>query len=125
MALPKTYKQAAFKGVGEDLTIEEVELRLPEHGEILVKLEACGVCHSDTFAQYNAFGGGFPMVPGHEFIGRVAALGTGVTGWALGDRIGGAWHAGHDNTCDNCKLGFYQLCTPYVVHGVTKPGGCE
>ncbi|KAH8660342.1 alcohol dehydrogenase GroES-like domain-containing protein [Xylariales sp. PMI_506] len=123
MALPKTYKQAVFNAMGGELALEEVPLVMPRPGEILVKVEACGVCHTDACAQYNVFGGGFPIVPGHEIIGKVAALGDGVAGWEIGDRIGGAWHAGHDDTCDNCKLGYYQLCEPYVVNGVTKPGG--
>lgn len=98
-SLPKTYKQASFKELGGDLVLEEVPLRLPAAGEILVKVEACGVCHSDVFAKYNAWGAGYPMVPGHEIIGKVAALGDGVSGWTVGDRIGGAWHGGHDGTC--------------------------
>jgi Zn-dependent alcohol dehydrogenase len=56
--LPKTFKQAAFKEQGGPLTVEEVELQLPEKGEILVKVQACGVCHSDSFAQNNVFGVG-------------------------------------------------------------------
>jgi len=58
MNLPKTYKRAAFKEMGAPLVIEEVELILPGNGELLVKVEACGVCFSDTFAQQNAMGGG-------------------------------------------------------------------
>ena len=57
ISLPKTYKQAAFKAQGAPLTVEEVELKMPEHGEVLVKVEACGVCHSDSFAQLNFMGG--------------------------------------------------------------------
>lgn len=56
--LPKTFKQAVCKEQGAPLTIEEVELRMPEKGEVLVKVEACGVCHSDTFVSMNVFGGG-------------------------------------------------------------------
>jgi D-arabinose 1-dehydrogenase-like Zn-dependent alcohol dehydrogenase len=56
--LPKTFKRATFKEQGAALTLEEVELQLPEKGEILVKVEACGVCHSDVFAQQNVFGAG-------------------------------------------------------------------
>ncbi|KAK8097497.1 hypothetical protein PG984_016636 [Apiospora sp. TS-2023a] len=123
MTLPKTYKQAAFKEQGGPLVVETVPLKLPGPGEILVKVEACGVCHSDVFAQHNAWGAGFPMVPGHEFIGRVAAVGEGVQGWELGQRIGGAWHGGHDGSCDMCKQGLYQFCQPFVVNGVTKEGG--
>lgn len=125
MALPKTYKQAAFKETGGPLVVEEVSLKLPTAGEILVKVEACGVCHSEIFAQYNVWGAGFPVVPGHEIIGKVAALGDGVQGWNVGDRIGGAWHGGHDGSCDKCKRGLYQFCEPFVVNGVTKDGGCK
>ena len=58
MSLPRTYKHAVFKSQGTPLTIEEVPLNLPNKGEILVKVEACGVCHSDVFAQHNVMGGG-------------------------------------------------------------------
>lgn len=57
-SLPKTFKQAVFKEKGAPLTVEEVELKMPEKGEVLVKVEACGVCHSDLFAQLNVMGGG-------------------------------------------------------------------
>ncbi|KAH8894511.1 alcohol dehydrogenase GroES-like domain-containing protein [Thozetella sp. PMI_491] len=123
MSLPKTYKQAAFKTLGGGLTIEEVPLVMPEPDQILVKVEASGVCHSDVFVQHNLWGAGFPMVPGHEIVGRVAALGDGVVGWKIGDRVGGGWHGGHDGTCENCRDGFYQFCQPYIVNGVTRNGG--
>ena len=125
MALPKTYKQAAFKEVGGPLVIEEVALKQPNKGEVLVKVEACGVCHSDIFPQYDIWGAGFPLVPGHEIIGKVVALGEGIQDWKLGDRIGGAWHGGHDGKCDTCKKGFLQFCEPYIVNGINKNGGCE
>jgi Zn-dependent alcohol dehydrogenase len=58
MSLPKTYKQAVFKEAGAPIKIEETKLTLPGKGEVLVKVEACGVCFSDTFAQHNVMGGG-------------------------------------------------------------------
>lgn len=58
MTLPKTFKQAVFKAQGEPLTVEDAELKLPGPGEVLVKVEACGVCYSDMFAQHNGMGGG-------------------------------------------------------------------
>jgi D-arabinose 1-dehydrogenase-like Zn-dependent alcohol dehydrogenase len=125
MSLPKTYKRAAFVEAGQPLKVDTAPLKMPGAGEILVKVEACGVCHSDVFVQYNVWGAGFPMVPGHEIIGRVAALGEGVNGWKNGDRIGGSWHGGHDGTCDTCKQGLPQFCQPFVVNGVTKDGGCK
>ncbi|ROV93945.1 hypothetical protein VSDG_06270 [Cytospora chrysosperma] len=97
MTLPKTYKQAVFKEQGAPLTLEDVELKHPGPGEVLVKVEACGVCHSDMFAQLNFFGAGFPIAPGHEIIGRVAEVGDGVAGWNIGDRVGAGWHGGHDD----------------------------
>lgn len=96
MSLPQSYKQAVFKAQGEPLTIEQAPLKLPGAGEILVKVEACGVCFSDMFAQNNVMGGGFPLVPGHEIIGRVAAVGGGDSLWKVGDRVGAGWHGGHD-----------------------------
>ncbi|OQE09847.1 hypothetical protein PENVUL_c005G07935 [Penicillium vulpinum] len=122
-SIPSTYKQAVFKEKDASLTLEEVELILPKRDEILVKVEACGVCHSDHFAQVNLMGGGFPLVPGHEIIGRVAAVGEGETLWKEGDRIGGAWHGGHDGTCGACKKGFFQMCDNGQVNGISRNGG--
>ncbi|KAK2745119.1 hypothetical protein FQN57_004026 [Myotisia sp. PD_48] len=104
MSLPKTFKRAVFKEAGAALTIEEVVLTTLDKGEILVKVEACGVCYSDIFAQQNVMGGGFsPLVPGHELIGRVAAVGSGISRWNIGDRIGAGWHGGHDYA-EYCKI---------------------
>jgi D-arabinose 1-dehydrogenase-like Zn-dependent alcohol dehydrogenase len=125
MSLPKTYKHAVFKEKGAPLTLEETELRMPSENEILIKVEACGVCYSDMYAQYNGMGGGFPLVPGHEVIGRVAAVGSSVIGWKSGDRIGTGWHGGHDGTCNACKQGWYQMCDNPIVNGENKNGGCE
>ncbi|KAH8428590.1 uncharacterized protein LDX57_006286 [Aspergillus melleus] len=123
MALPQTYKQAVFKSLGAPLVIEEVPMTPPGPNEILVKVEACGVCYSDMFAQNNIMGAGFPLVPGHEIVGHVAAVGGNVSGWKAGDRIGGAWHGGHDGTCKACRKGFFQMCDQAQVNGETKNGG--
>lgn len=125
MSLPKTYKQAAFKGLGEKLVLEEAPLKLPGSGQILVKVEACGICHTDLCAQYNYLGGGFPIVPGHEIVGTVAAVGENVTGWSVGDRIGAGYHGGHDETCDQCLQGWPQMCDNPVANGITINGGCK
>lgn len=89
MALPKLYKQAVFKALEENLVLE-------------VKVEACGVCHTDLCAWYNYLGGCFPMVPEYELFGKVVAVGDGVTNWKIGDRFGGGYHGGHDGTCAQC-----------------------
>ncbi|OTA64049.1 putative alcohol dehydrogenase [Hypoxylon sp. EC38] len=123
MSLPRFYKQAAFKVQGGPLMIEQVPLKLPGAREILVKVDACGVCFSDMFAQNNVMGGGFPLVPGHEIIGRVAAVGEEVSLWKVGDRVGAGWHGGHDGTCKACKQGWHQMCDNAVVNGETMNGG--
>ncbi|KAH9890330.1 GroES-like protein [Xylariomycetidae sp. FL2044] len=123
MSLPKTYKQAVFSAQGKPLTIEQTPMKLPARGEVLVKVEACGVCFSDMFAQNNVMGGGFPICPGHEIIGRVAAVGEGVTTWKAGDRVGAGWHGGHDSTCGACQKGWFQMCDNQVINGETKNGG--
>ncbi len=125
MSLPKTYKQAAFHEAGGPLVVSQVPLQQPGQGEILIKVEACGVCHSDVQPQHNAWGAGFPIVPGHEVIGRVAALGEGVSDWKEGERVGAAWHGGMCGACDKCQQGLYQFCAPYIVNGVNKNGGCK
>ncbi|KAH6612210.1 chaperonin 10-like protein [Chaetomium sp. MPI-SDFR-AT-0129] len=122
-SLPKTFKKAAFTEKGGRLSIQEAQLEGPAKGEVLVKVEACGVCHSDSFVKYNAYGVGYPLTPGHEIIGRVAALGEGVDGWKVGDRIGGGWHGGHDGICGSCKKSLFQMCSNKAINGVTRNGG--
>ncbi|RAK73797.1 GroES-like protein [Aspergillus fijiensis CBS 313.89] len=123
MSLPATFKQAVFRSAGSPLVIEESPLTPPGDRQLLVKVEACGVCSSDRWAQNNVMGGGFPIVPGHEIIGRVAGLGNGVSNWKVGDRVGGGWHGGHDGTCRACDKGYFQMCSAQQVNGETKNGG--
>ncbi|KAI0909797.1 alcohol dehydrogenase GroES-like domain-containing protein [Ustulina deusta] len=123
MSLPQSYKRAAFKALGEGLTLEDVPMQKPGHGEILVKVQACGVCHTDFYAQVNAMGGGFPKVPGHEIIGTVAAVGHGVQGWNVNDRVGAGYHGGHDGTCHQCREGWPQMCDNLATNGISRDGG--
>ncbi|TLS26313.1 hypothetical protein PpBr36_05368, partial [Pyricularia pennisetigena] len=123
MTLPSTFKAAVFKAQGQPLTFEDLPMKEPGRGEILVKVEACGVCHSDSFAQVNAWGAGFPRIPGHEIIGRVAAVGQDVSGWEAGQRVGSGWHGGHDGTCKACNKGVHQMCENQLINGITKDGG--
>lgn len=64
--------------------------------KILVKVLACGVCHSDAVVRMGGFGNSFPIIPGHEIIGEVAAVPSSEKRWKEGDRVGGPWHGGHD-----------------------------
>jgi D-arabinose 1-dehydrogenase-like Zn-dependent alcohol dehydrogenase len=86
--LPKTYKAAAFEKANAPLTPKDVPLKEPSAGELLVKGIATGVCHSDAGVQSRAFGSSFPIIPGHEIIGNIAAIGDGKR-WKVGDRVSG------------------------------------
>ncbi|KAF4342052.1 general amidase [Fusarium beomiforme] len=112
-----------FDENGAKLTIKEVELKQPGPGYLLVKVLACGVCHTDIWIQQGRFGNVFPRTPGHEAVGDVVAVGDGVKNFKTGDRVGGAWHGGHDGTCRSCQQGIFQLCDNEAINGVTMNGG--
>jgi D-arabinose 1-dehydrogenase-like Zn-dependent alcohol dehydrogenase len=110
-----------------DGPFEIVERPVPEpaRGEIRVKVEACGVCHSDAMTRHARVPGiTLPRVPGHEVIGRVDAVGEGVDGWRNGDRVGVGWHGGQCGRCENCRRGDFFACqTMHRITGVTTDGG--
>ncbi|KAI4091266.1 MAG: hypothetical protein L6R37_007769 [Teloschistes peruensis] len=113
-SLPKTYKAAVFKKANEKLTIEDVELRQPEEGQVLIKVLATGVCHSDAMTQSGVMGSPFPIVPGHEMIGDVMAVGPREKKWKVGDRVG---------VCKACNRGLFQMCENETINGVLRDGG--
>ncbi|OOF93069.1 hypothetical protein ASPCADRAFT_173766 [Aspergillus carbonarius ITEM 5010] len=122
--LPKSYKAWVIASVGAPLELREVELKLPAAGELLVQVRACGVCFTDVAVQKGELGDNlFPRVPGHEIIGDIVALGEGVQGYSLGQRIGGAWLGGHDNVCRSCRRGLFQACRNTVYNGASRDGG--
>ncbi|KAI0839241.1 alcohol dehydrogenase [Hypoxylon sp. FL0890] len=123
MSLPKTYKAAILEKKGQPVTIKDVELKQPGPGQVLVKVLACGVCHSDIFVQGGHLGDVFPRVPGHEIVGDVVAVGSNVTRFKGGERVGGPWHGGHDSTCRQCARSLFQICDNAQVNGVTMDGG--
>ncbi|TAQ88866.1 hypothetical protein B7494_g2800 [Chlorociboria aeruginascens] len=122
-SLPKTFKAAVFESAGAPFTIKDVELKHPTDGQVLVKVLACGICHSDRAVQAGLFGNSFPIIPGHEIIGNVAAIGPNVTRFKVGERVGGPWHGGHDDSCKQCQRGQFQMCQNAAVNGVTRDGG--
>ncbi|RWA13889.1 hypothetical protein EKO27_g1224 [Xylaria grammica] len=122
-SLPKTYKGAAIVKSNEPVVIKEFELKEPGPGQILVKVIACGVCHTDSFEASGAFGEMWPRVPGHEIIGDVVAVGERVTRFTKNDRVGGPWHGGHDSSCRSCARGQYQMCDNAQINGVSFDGG--
>ncbi len=107
-----------------DLVVEERSVPEPGPGEAVVKVAACGVCHSDMFAREGAYPGvSFPVVPGHEIAGAVHALGDGVQGWTEGQRVGVGWYGGACGWCKPCRAGALISCQNTVIPGVTADGG--
>lgn len=100
------------------------EVRDPAANEIRVRVEACGVCHSDALTRGGAFPGlTLPRVPGHEIAGRVDALGSNVRAWKVGDRVGVGWHGGHCFVCVACRKGDFINCEKAQITGLTMDGG--
>jgi propanol-preferring alcohol dehydrogenase len=102
----------------------EREVPTPGARQVRVKVEACGVCHSDVFVKSGAYPGlQLPRVPGHEIAGRVDAIGPDVTAWKVGDRVGVGWHGGHCFVCDACRRGLFINCANGKVTGISHDGG--
>jgi D-arabinose 1-dehydrogenase-like Zn-dependent alcohol dehydrogenase len=107
------------------LELVEREIPEPSAGTVRVKVEACGVCHSDTYAKEGTLPGSrFPRVPGHEVAGVVDAVGAGVAVWKAGQRVGVGWNGGYCGACDACRRGDFFACRVVTqVTGVTVDGG--
>lgn len=106
------------------LHVDTLEIPKPGPGEVRIHIGACGICHSDMFTVHNAWPGiSYPRVPGHEIAGTIDAVGTDVTGWNAGDRVGVGWHGGHDGTCDRCRRGDFITCRNLQVPGMAYDGG--
>ena len=112
-----------FQEQGGDLVLEEREVPKPGFGEVLVRVHACGVCHSDVFAQSGYPGVSWPVVPGHEIAGEIAELGDHVSGWTIGQRVGVGWFGGNCGSCEFCRRGQLIDCTDMGIPGVTMDGG--
>ena len=119
-------KVAQVSEPGGDFEI--VERGVPEPGprQIRIKVEACGVCHSDVLTKEGLWPGiQYPRVPGHEVAGIVDEVGAGVAEWKKGQRVGVGWHGGHDGTCRECRRGDFGNCRNMTVCGIQYDGGYE
>ncbi len=105
---------------------EVVERPIPEPGraQVRIKVEACGVCHSDVLVKAGGFPGlQYPRVPGHEIAGRIDSVGADVTQWKPGQRVGVGWHGGHCFKCDSCRRGNFILCQFEQITSLSFDGG--
>lgn len=108
-------------GPDSGLQLVEREVPQPGRGQVLVRVAACGVCHSDVMAVGGM--GGFPRVPGHEVAGRVEAVGEDVPQWQVGQRVGIGWFGGACYRCDPCRRGDFISCVEGRVTGLSFDGG--
>ncbi|HEY1976617.1 MAG TPA: alcohol dehydrogenase [Candidatus Baltobacteraceae bacterium] len=106
------------------LELSELPIPEPRHGSVRIRVQACGICHSDFLAINNLWPGiDFPRAPGHEIAGVIDAVGEGVVGFKPGDRVGVGWHGGHDGTCDRCRRGDFFTCSNQQIPGFSYDGG--
>lgn len=106
--------------------LELVEREIPQAGpgQVRIKVQACGICHSDSVVKEGILPTKFPRVPGHEVVGVIDAVGANVPRWKVGDRVGVGWNGGYCGYCDNCRRGDFFACTsgPFIT-GLTSDGG--
>jgi D-arabinose 1-dehydrogenase-like Zn-dependent alcohol dehydrogenase len=121
-----TMKVAQVEKPGADLQIVEREVPDPGAGQVRIKVQACGVCHSDALTKEGQWPGiEYPRVPGHEVAGIIDELGAGVSAWKKGQRVGVGWHGGQDNTCRECRRGDFRNCRNLKVTGISYDGGYQ
>jgi D-arabinose 1-dehydrogenase-like Zn-dependent alcohol dehydrogenase len=119
-------KAAQVPRAGADFEIVEREIPKPGAGQVRVKVQACGVCHSDVLTKEGQWPGiEYPRVPGHEIAGIIDELGAGVSAWKQGQRVGVGWHGGQDNTCPSCRRGDFRNCRNLKVPGISYDGGYQ
>jgi D-arabinose 1-dehydrogenase-like Zn-dependent alcohol dehydrogenase len=109
---------------GADFELVHKEIPEPKENEVLIKVEACGICHGDAIAKEGHFPGiKYPRIPGHEVIGVIHKLGSHADGWKLGSRVGVGWHGGHCLTCSACRRGDFWACENSLTTGISIDGG--
>jgi D-arabinose 1-dehydrogenase-like Zn-dependent alcohol dehydrogenase len=117
-------KVAQISKAGGDWELVERDVPDPSSNQVRVKVEACGICHSDALVKDGVWPGlQFPRIPGHEIAGRIDSVGTNVTAWTKGQRVGVGWHGGHCFVCEQCRRGDFAMCVNRKVTGIDFDGG--
>jgi D-arabinose 1-dehydrogenase-like Zn-dependent alcohol dehydrogenase len=121
-----TMKVAQVSSPGADFQIVERGIPKPGVGHVRIKVQACGVCHSDVLTKEGLWPGiQYPRVPGHEVAGIIDEVEAGVSEWKKGQRVGVGWHGGHDGTCLSCRRGDFRNCRNLKISGISYDGGYQ
>src|SRR5215813_12374127 len=119
-------KVAQIPHPGADFEVVEREVPEPSAGQARIKVQACGVCHSDVLTKDGSWPGiQYPRVPGHEVVGIIDEVGAGVSEWKMGQRVGVGWHGSHDGTCIACRRGDFGNCRNLKIAGISYDGGYQ
>jgi D-arabinose 1-dehydrogenase-like Zn-dependent alcohol dehydrogenase len=119
-------KAAQISKPGGDFEVVERAIPEPGPGQVRIKVQACGVCHSDVLTKEGLWPGiQYPRVPGHEVAGVIDEVGAGVSGWKKGQRVGVGWHGGQDGTCRECRRGDFRNCRNLKICGISYDGGYQ
>ena len=119
-------KAAQISKPGGDFEIVEREIPNPAQGQVRIRVQACGICHSDVLVKDGVWPGlQYPRIPGHEVVGVLDELGAGVTAWKIGQRVGVGWHGGQDGTCLYCRRGDFRNCRNVKIPGISYDGGYQ
>jgi D-arabinose 1-dehydrogenase-like Zn-dependent alcohol dehydrogenase len=114
--------QVAFPGAEFELV--EREIPTSPAGHVRIRVQACGICHSDSLTKEGQWPGiNYPRVPGHEVAGVIDEVGAGVATWKKGQCVGVGWHGGHDGTCLSCRRGDFANCENELISGISYDGG--
>lgn len=109
-----------------DFQIVDREIPKPSMGQVRIRVQACGICHSDALTKEGGWPGlQYPRAPGHEVAGVIDEVGPGVSAWSVGQRVGAGWHGGHDGTCPSCRRGDFRNCRNLKIPGISYDGGYQ
>ncbi|AEI67432.1 alcohol dehydrogenase [Corallococcus macrosporus] len=121
--MARKMKAVQVKQAKGPLEVVERDVPEPGPGQVLIAVDACGVCHSDAITKEGWMPVQYPRVPGHEVVGRIDRVGPGVTVWKAGQHVGVGWHGGHCGQCPACRVGDFVTCDFQQVCGISYDGG--
>ena len=117
-------KAIQVKAPGADFELVQIEIPEPKAYEVLIKVDACGICHGDSVAKDGHMPGiKYPIIPGHEVVGIVDKVGANISMWQVGQRVGVGWHGGHCFQCSACRKGNFNACEKSLTTGLHLDGG--